>query len=89
MRQQAVEAEIDAEDAEDKEPGDEQHDAGPTEEPGKDSQRREQMDDDESVDVVFLQLHGTLLLEHAACARTNSTAGAQGSHVAPNRDDSA
>ena len=38
MRQQAVKAEIDAEHAEDEQPGDQQHDAGPTEEPGKDRQ---------------------------------------------------
>ena len=60
MRQQPVVAEIDAEHAEDEQTGDQQHDPGPTEEPGKERQCGKQVDGDESVDVVFLQLHGVL-----------------------------
>jgi hypothetical protein len=59
MREKPMEAEIDPEHAEDEKSGEQQNDACPAEEPGDGGEHRDQMNGEETIDVVSLPSHHT------------------------------
>jgi hypothetical protein len=61
MREQPVVADVDSKYSEDEKTADEKNDACPAEEPGNERQCSDQVDDKETVNIVFLPSHRSRL----------------------------